>query len=599
MAWKRHAGQAGNPVRMWITVMNRKQRRAAPKQNPTAGDPAAQLFAEAVRHQQQNNLEDAARAYKRLLTLAPDHARANNNFGLVLLAQGKPSEASACFARSLALMPQLLEQYKGVNDTLMAVLPPLGEAMRLTRAAWPNRLSIEQLFGSTGLAAICDDPMLRCLLQSAPVRTNDFECVMTSLRQSLLDIAGAGKVVAPNVLAFCCALAKQCFINEYVFAVTPDEDAKVERLGAAAALDGTLKSSAAISPFALAAIAMYRPLNKLAYARALLEHAWPQPVADVLTQQLREPAQELELAGAIPRLTPIDDDVSQRVRQQYEENPYPRWVNAAGGVTPVAFDAFLRGKFPAAAFTPLGKTEAIDILVPGCGTGLQATQVAQAYQGARVLAVDLSLSSLCYAKRKLPAGLADRLDYAQGDILKLVDIGRSFDFIDVTGVLHHMRDPFEGWRVLLSLLRPGGFMHVGLYSEIARRDVAAARAFIAERGYASTPADIRRCREDLLQTPLGSVARFADFFSLSECRDLLFHVQEIRMTIPSLKEFIEGHALEFIGFDFNETAAQDMRAMFAAAGWSMGDLDKWHAVETKYPDTFGNMYQFWVQKGAS
>ena len=40
----------------------------------------------------------------------------------------------------------------------------------------------------------------------------------------------------------------------------------------------------------------------------------------------------------------------------------------------------------------------------------------------------------------------------------------------------------------------------------------------------------------------------------------------------------------------------DFRAMFSANGWSMSDLDKWHAVETEYPDTFSGMYQFWVQK---
>ena len=91
--------------------------------------------------------------------------------------------------------------------------------------------------------------------------------------------------------------------------------------------------------------------------------------------------------------------------------------------------------------------------------------------------------------------------------------------IDASGVLHHMADPFAGWRILLSLLRPGGLMHLGFYSELGRRDVVAARAFIAERGYGSTPADIRRCRQDLLDTPLRSVARFIDFFSTSECRD--------------------------------------------------------------------------------
>ena len=575
--------------------MNRKQRRAALKQSPSAGaaaDPAGRLFAEALGLQRERKFEDAGRTYKRLLALKPDHAEAINNLGVVLLAQDKRSEASARFAQALTLIPQLFEQFDGVCETLAAVLPAIGEAMRRAVAAWPNRLTPDQLLGDAGFAAICADPLLLCMLQSVPARKSGLELVLTSLRAALL--AGAGGAPDDDVLAFCCALAKQCFINEYVFATTPDEDAQVDRLKTA--LGDAISAGGAIAAMPLAALAMYLPLLALPGADALLARRFPPALDAVLTQQLREPQQELALRSTIARLTTIDDDVSLRVRQQYEENPYPRWVNIAGGIKPVALDSFLRGKFPTATFTPLGKTESLDILVAGCGTGLQAAQTAQGCKGARVLAVDLSLTSLSYAKRNTPARLSDRIDYVQGDILQLGAIGRSFDLIEASGVLHHMRDPFEGWRILLSLLRPGGIMHLGFYSELARRDVVAARAFIAQGGYAATPADIRRCRQDLLKSPLASVARFADFFSTSECRDMLFHVQESRLTIPALKDFIDGHALRFIGFDFKEAAARQFHALFADAGWSMSDLGKWHALELKYPNTFADMYQFWLQK---
>ena len=90
-----------------------------------------------------------------------------------------------------------------------------------------------------------------------------------------------------------------------------------------------------------------------------------------------------------------------------------------------------------------------------------------------------------------------------------------------------MADPLAGWRILLSLLRPGGLMHLAFYSDVGRGDVAAARMFIAERKFGATPDDIRRCRQELLATPLASVTRFTDFFTTSECRDLLFHVHEV------------------------------------------------------------------------
>src|SRR5262249_55650434 len=97
--------------------MNRKQRRAMERQGvwalsvragPTQPT-APQLFGEALRHQHLGKLNEAARLYKQVLELAPDHAEASNNLGVVLLAQGKPKEARARFERALALVPQLLD----------------------------------------------------------------------------------------------------------------------------------------------------------------------------------------------------------------------------------------------------------------------------------------------------------------------------------------------------------------------------------------------------------------------------------------------------------------------------------------------------------
>src|SRR5215831_5391433 len=355
--------------------MNRKQRRAAIKQAPSsagrrnapaAGDPADQLFSEAEQLQRHNKLDDSARAYKRLLLLKPDHAQACNNLGLVLLAQGKRSEASARFAQALMLMPQLFEQFSGICQTLAAVSPPVGDAMRRALTAWPNRMTADQLFGDAGRIAAQEDPLLLCILQSVPVRDVGLELVLTALRAALL--ADAGNSWSDSALTFCSALAMQCFINEYVFATTPDEDAKIERLTTAVA--DARRSGEQILPSTVVAIAMYRSLSSLPDAPALLDQSWPPAVEAVVTQQLREPLQELQLRASISRLTPIDDEISRRVQHQYEENPYPRWVRAAGGISPTSLDALLRRKFPATAFAPLGKSDSLDILVAGCGTGL-------------------------------------------------------------------------------------------------------------------------------------------------------------------------------------------------------------------------------------
>jgi SAM-dependent methyltransferase len=584
--------------------MNRKQRRAMRMQGHGAGadtgrtslEAAGRLFSQAVWHQHHGKPNEAVRLYQQLLALKPDHAEACNNLGCVLLAQGKRDAAGAWFERALVLMPQLFDEFVSVGAMLVAVNPALGQGMKSAAGAWPRRLPARDLLGPAGFEAIRADALLRRVLASTTIREIGLERLLTSIRLDVLRMASdaaTGDGVEDNVLVFCCALAKQCFINEYVFATTLEEAEQAERLKQK--LLEALTQGSNIPALWPVVVAAYFPLGSLPNAQSLLERAWPTALTEVLVQQLRAPWEERQYRDLIPRLTDIDDDVSVQVRGQYEENPYPRWVHAASASASITLDEHLRTQFPTAAFRPLASDSSIDVLVAGCGTGRHPIEVAHKYKGARVLAVDLSLTSLCYAKRKTPAPLAEKIEYAQADILKLGSIERTFDLIEASGVLHHLADPTAGWRVLLALLRPGGFMHMGLYSELARRDIVAARAFILEQGYRPTADDIRRCRQELLDSPLSGVAKVSDFFSTSECRDLLFHIQERRLTIPQIKSFIVENDLKFIGFEFAPQVMQRYRDIFGGDRF-VRDLDRWHAFETERPDTFAGMYQFWIQK---
>jgi len=217
-----------------------------------------------------------------------------------------------------------------------------------------------------------------------------------------------------------------------------------------------------------------------------------------------------------------------------------------------------------------------------------------------MLAVDLSLASLGYARRKSEE-LGVSIAYAQADILELGTTGRQFDLIESLGVLHHLADPWAGWDALLSLLRPGGFMLLGLYSEAARRPVVAARARIAERGIGDGAEDIRSFRQDLIQSgdPQASILESEDFFSLSACRDLLFHVQEQRTTLAEIARFIQDRNLHLLGFELDDAVQAAYRKRFLQDR-AATDLACWEAFEADHPGLFGGMYTFWVQKpGAS
>src|SRR5262249_14899340 len=103
-------------------------------------------------------------------------------------------------------------------------------------------------------------------------------------------------------------------------------------------------------------------------------------------------------------------------------------------------------------------------------------------------------------------------------------------------------------------------------------------------------ADIRRCRQELLAMSLASVTRFTDFFSASECRDLLFHVQESRLTIPRIKAFLTQNNLRFLGFEFDAAKASRYRELFAEQGWSASGLCQWLELGTKPAVTVFGIY---------
>src|SRR5215831_3935927 len=93
--------------------------------------------------------------------------------------------------------------------------------------SWPGRLCARDLYGPAGLAAAASNALLRCLLQNTPSTDIDLERFLTSARSAVLDAADVSAEVDDEVLRFYCALARQCFINEYVFACTDEELGRV------------------------------------------------------------------------------------------------------------------------------------------------------------------------------------------------------------------------------------------------------------------------------------------------------------------------------------------------------------------------------------
>ena len=130
----------------------------------------------------------------------------------------------------------------------------------------------------------------------------------------------------------------------------------------------------------------------------------------------------------------------------------------------------------------------------------------------------------------------------QVDILKLSNFDLQFDIIESVGVLHHMDNPIVGWKVLTDCLKPGGLMKIGLYSEIARQEIVKIRKEISQLGIGSSEIEMRAFRDMVIKSNKDyykQVINYIDFYSLSMLKDLLFHVQEHRFTIPIIKDHLD------------------------------------------------------------
>jgi len=240
------------------------------------------------------------------------------------------------------------------------------------------------------------------------------ERFLTMARRAMLE-AAAGLKDAPDEigagLTFFSALACQCFINEYVFSHTEDEIQKASKLRAS--LVAALEARTGVPVLWPVAVAAYFPLCSLPPATRILDGQWPKAVTNVLIQQVREPLEELQDRGTIPQLTEIADEVSRLVQNQYEENPYPRWVKSAPVLKSRNIVEYLCQEFPMTAFKRHGRTGRIDILIAGCGTGQHSIERARQFQDAHLLAVDLSIGSLSYARRKTRELGITSIDYAR------------------------------------------------------------------------------------------------------------------------------------------------------------------------------------------
>ncbi len=571
-------------------------------------------------------LDNAVAYYQKAIEIEPNNLNVISNLARGLSEQGEYLEAITNFQRALKIDPKsfytianltslfknadeniLSEERQKVEDLLVFLYQynyiDHNDIFRIAKSTLLSRETVrtielslrskESLFQDNNILLFLQNRLFQLMLQKCFIADQLMENLLCLVRKCLLLQFTLVKNIDLNQwLDFIFSLAQQCFLNEYVYFQTDQEKKLINEL------KKTCENKREVDVLGIALLGCYIPLDSSQIIRDKLVNYPSQNdlFSDLVTLQVREPIQERTLAESINSLGNITDHVSEKVSLQYQQNPYPRWrfsyIDAPG-----TFVQNLNYQISPNALKNSPTVQVSNSLIAGCGTGKHILS-AQSYLGKSILAIDLSLASLSYAKRKTDELGLTNIEYLCCDILEIEQMDRKFDVIESVGVLHHMDDPLAGLKVLVNLLKPNGFLKLGLYSQSARKPISNARKFINNRGLKSSVEDIRKFRKMVFENedfPWRSQLLGQDFYTISSIRDLLFHVKEHQFDLLTLRGILEKFKLNFLGFSIEQSVKETYSACYPQDKYHTS-LRYWHEFEKKRPNTFLAMYQFWVQK---
>ena len=190
-----------------------------------------------------------------------------------------------------------------------------------------------------------------------------------------------------------------------------------------------------------------------------------------------------------------------------------------------------------------------DVLIAGCGTW-QAAKFALTHPSARVVAIDISRTSLDHTEALKKKYKLTNLETRQLPIESAGELDQRFDLIVSTGVLHHLADPEAGLRALRPLLNADGVMYLMLYAPYGRAGVYMLREYCHRLGVKTTPQEIN----DLTQVlrlipqhhPLLSMMRGArEGLDAAALVDALLNPRDRTYSVPQLYDFVENNDLQF------------------------------------------------------
>jgi SAM-dependent methyltransferase len=245
--------------------------------------------------------------------------------------------------------------------------------------------------------------------------------------------------------------------------------------------------------------------------------------------------------------------IHRLVKNQYDRYPYPAaQENLTDFISRKSFQAGCPSVFSHLYWPHREKRLNLDILVAGCGT-MQAPKFAVNLPDARITAIDICDNSIEHTNRLLRLHDIRNVITRRLPVEDAATLGKEFDLVVSTGVLHHLPDPAEGLDALQSVLRTDGSMYLMLYGKYGRDGIYYLQELFRRAGLSAasvTPADLALVRQLLeLLPPHHPVATRADFFKRfdvgdEELVDLFLHPQDRGYSIPDITRLLDGGGMK-------------------------------------------------------
>ena len=191
----------------------------------------------------------------------------------------------------------------------------------------------------------------------------------------------------------------------------------------------------------------------------------------------------------------------------------------------------------------------LDVLVAGCGTS-QAAKYALRQPFSRVVGIDVSATGVRHTETLKTKYNLSNLEVCQLPLERVGELGRRFDKIVCTGVLHHLPDPGAGLFALREVLNPEGAMHLMVYAAYGRAGVYMLQEYCRRLGIGHTEAEIHDLAMALTAIPRRHpLARLLgespDFQRKDALADALLNPQDRAYTAPQLLDLVEQCGLTF------------------------------------------------------